>query len=312
MSERPATNRRAFFGRAWRDVLATVAETQSPEPVSRARVRRAAPATGMVTLDELLAHAATVGLGDRAEAISSLARRSVRLTPGAEDGTGTTRGGSRLGGRPALPPGAARPTADGRALPCLAQVDLAAIDALAAAPQLPAGGRLLFFADIGGAAPGRAVAGQVLVAPAAEADAVDDPLEHSLELSLPRAWSDLVEALALSDEEREGWQQLRAWLAERQGVELHGGGGGFVAPHRLFGYPDETGGDMPLLCELLAAGEELSDSYPRMHPRARELEPQASRWRLLLQVSIGRERVYFWAPSEDLDAADFSRVYAIR
>lgn len=333
MSERAGTNRRAFFGRAWRDALAAAPKpfavaagmgdppqaepVPAPEPprFSPALAAPPQPATGGMTLDDLLAQTVTVGLDGRAEAIRSLARWSVRLTP-------APGGRSQLGGFPGLARDVEWPAVEGRPLAFLAQIDLT--HGAAAPPLPPAAGCLLFFADVDGTASGTAVDGRVLLTSTLAADPRDRPplpgpvespqsLEHSLELSLPRVWSAPVEALDLRDVERDGWQELRAWLAERQRVELHDRTAGFLALHRLLGYPDETGGDMPLSCELLAAGAVLDEPYPRMHPLARALEPRAERWRLLLQLSVGGvERVYFWIASEDLDAAEFSRVRVIR
>ncbi len=238
----------------------------------------AAAVSGTVTLDELLAQAAVAGLEGRSEAVRALARRSIRLTP-------DVAGRSSLGGER-----------------CLAQIDLASIAALGAAPALPAEGALVFADDRVG----------LVSAPGPVSGA--EPVQPSLELSLPRVWSAPVEALGLGTDERTAWIALRVWLAERQGVELHDSTPGFLALHRLLGYPDETGGDMPLRCELLDAGVAHDDEpYPRMHPRARELEPRSARWRLLLQLSVGdAERVYFWITAEDLEAGDFNRVRVMR
>ena len=308
MSERPPTNRRAFFTRAWRVPPAPAPERSAaadPAPAT-AEPARPGPATGSATLEDVLAHAVTVGLAARAGAIRSLARWSVRLTESAG-------GTSSLGGAPDLPGDVAWPSADGRPLPFVAQVDLGAVAALGVEAPLPAGGRLLVFAEPEGTP---FVRGSVLVVPGPVPGGTASggrPLEVSPELSLPRVWSAPVQALGLADDERDAWQALRAWLAERQGVELHDRASGFLALHRLLGYPDEKSGDMPLMCELSAAGADLADTAPLMHPLARELEARSGRWRLLLQLSVGeRERVYAWVAAEDLDAGDLSRVRLIR
>lgn len=292
MSEGPGSNRRAFFGRAWRDALAAApkvapkpfaiaAALSDPAEAEAVATPPLAPtpaiASGPVTLDSLVMQAAVAGLADHAEAVRTLARHSVRLTPAAD-------GRSSFGGDQYL-----------------AQVDLASVAALGAAPHLPADGWLMFSADA------------VAVVSARAPDSGSQPLAASVELSLPRVWSAHVEAIGLSTDERIAWQKLRVWLAESQGLELHDSTPGFLVLHRFLGYPDETGGDMPLVCELLEAGVELDEPYPRMHPRARELEEQARRWQLLLQLSLGdTERVYFWITAEDFDAGDFTRVRVIR
>jgi hypothetical protein len=296
VDDRLTTNRRGFFGRAWREAL-TAAPKLAPRPlagVSGLTDSPAAPpedpalppfsspiaaapvaATEGLTLEDLLAHASEVGLAHRRDAIRSLARWSVRLTPAAG-------GRSRLGTAPDV----------------LAEIDLSSV----VAPELPTYGRLRFDADA-----------VHHVDDAATVGADGESLEATRELLLPRVWSDGVEALALNNEERDGWQALRVWLAERQGVELHDQASGFLALHRLLGYPDETSGDMPLTCELLADGAVLDEPYPRMHPRAPEVASRTGRWRLLLQLSTGGlQRVYFWVAAEDLRAGDFSQVQVIR
>lgn len=294
MSDGSGSNRRAFFGRAWRDALAAAPKVApkpfavaaalsdkpkavEPPPVERDVVVTPSAATGSVTFDELLAHAETLGLADRARAIAKLVSPSVRLTP-HDDGRSTVGGDQ-----------------------CLAQIDLASLAGLGVTPPLPADGWLRCTDD----------GVTVLSAPAPVTGA--QSVAPSLELSLPRVWAAPVVALDLDDEERATWQELRIWLADRQHVELHDRTPDFLGLHRLLGYPDETSGDMPLHCELLASGAELGDEPPRLHPLAREVEKRVGRWRLLLQLSTGgRERAYFWIAREDLDAGDFAGVHVIR
>jgi hypothetical protein len=146
-------------------------------------------------------------------------------------------------------------------------------------------------------------------------------VELSAELQLPRAWSAPIQALGLDDVEHEAWEQLRRQLADRQGVELHDRMPGLQALHRLLGYPDERRGDMPVACELLARGHALGDDPPYAHPNAVDVEPEAGRWRLLLQLTVDDEigwswgawcnRLYFWIDERDLAAHDFTRVRGI-
>src|SRR4051812_19635962 len=97
MSEGPGSNRRAFFGRAWRDALAAAPKV-APKPFAIAAALRDAPsdeapsplaptpaiASGSVTHDDLVVQAAVAGLEDRGEAVRALARHSIRLTPAAD------------------------------------------------------------------------------------------------------------------------------------------------------------------------------------------------------------------------------------
>jgi Domain of unknown function (DUF1963) len=251
---RVASSRRDLFTRAWRDALAAApklgpfaaAEPPADEPPRfEPETIAAGPATGAVSEDELVARADAIGLARHADAIRSLALRSVRLTPGA--------GRSRVGG------------------PCVAQIDLAEVAALGVESPLPAAG-VLVFGD------------SVRLAPEPIDGEPSAPLDASAELSLPPAWSAAVDALGADHDERVRWQELRAWLAERQGVEMHDGTPDFLAVHRLLGYPDETADVMP-------SGE---------------------RWRLLLQVSHEHaRRTYFWIGEDDLAASDFAHVQVI-
>jgi len=134
MSEGPGSNRRAFFGRAWRDALAA-APRVAPKPFAIAAALRDAPTADTVTapspavagrpvtLVDVAMQAAVSGLEDRGAAVRALARHSVRLTPAAE-------GRSFLGGEQYL-----------------AQIDLASVAALGAPTPLPAEGWLTFSAD---------------------------------------------------------------------------------------------------------------------------------------------------------------------
>lgn len=142
----------------------------------------------------------------------------------------------------------------------------------------------------------------------------------SRELVLPRAWAAPVQRLSLDAEASDRWEALRARLAEEQGVELVDSISGPVAIHRLLGYPDERTGWMPIHCELLDQGVGLGDQPVWQHPFAREVEAQASRWRLLFQAStdpdIGwrwgnrQERLYVWIAEQELRAGSFSGIRA--
>jgi hypothetical protein len=137
------------------------------------------------------------------------------------------------------------------------------------------------------------------------------PIRLSTELSLPRAWSADVQSLNLDEDELGAWGNLRARLAQLQGIELADAGSDPPpALHRLFGYADETTGAMPLACELMAAGHDVSDGYPAIHPEAPASEAGATRWRLLLQLSADADlgwlwgaeasRLYIWVDRDDL------------
>jgi hypothetical protein len=350
MDERGGVNRRALFGGAWRDAIAAApklatggplaivqqmtdrasaepgAELPPPPPPAR-RTVAAARVSGSVSLDALVARARHVGLGARADAIRSLVRQSVRLTLAESDDSGAA--GSRIGGEPGATADFSWPTTpDGSALDFLAQINLADLVRIDVKSGLPTAGLLLFFADAG------RETGRVVFAPGTIDDVTTThhrprakplvparELDCCVELRLPRPWSAPVEALGLNEDERDAWEEIRTWLADRQGVELHDQAPEFLALHRMFGYPDETRGDMRLICELLSAGAVFERRCPRDHPLASELEPAARRWRLLLQLSLddrigwnwgeGVDRLYFWIDSADAESAEFSRARVI-
>jgi hypothetical protein len=275
-----------------------VVEVEAEPPATT----RARPTRARVTVDELLAMAAEVGLGERLDAIRDLARDSVRVTLG--DAQAAARA-SRLSAAPAR----------SREPFCPARLDLADVAAvLGAEDPMPRDGMLSCIAM--GDGEYRVVVDDV--APAAERRL---PVDLSVELQLPRVWSHSVQALALDTAEHDAWQLLREQLAERQGVELHDATWELQAIHRVLGYPDERNGDMPLICELLARGHELGDDPPRIHPAAAEAEQHAQRWRLLLQLTMDdelgwswgdwRERLYLWIDEQDLANGEFARVRAI-
>jgi hypothetical protein len=141
------------------------------------------------------------------------------------------------------------------------------------------------------------------------------------ELVLPRAWDRSVEELGLDAAGQDAWQLLRRRLADLQCSDLPGERPASPVIHRLFGYPDDRRGDMPLACELLSRGMDVGSRPPRMHARAAELEPLTARWRLLLQLSSddrlnwewgsGTQRMYVWIDRDDLARGDLSRTQTI-
>jgi hypothetical protein len=184
---------------------------------------------------------------------------------------------------------------------------------------LPADGRLLFLWAALQAPSGRlaehAGACRVLHVPAGSAPAPAARL--SIELTLPRVWAAVVQALELDPIEHDGYLKLRRRLATVQDVELDDGFGRAIAFHRALGHPNETSGLMPLTCELASTGRDAVD----LDPADEDAGVRAGRWRLLLQLTVdagspwnlggAAGRLYLWIPEEDLHAGGFSRVWAI-
>jgi hypothetical protein len=292
--------------------VALDAPARPPEPHTRAGL-----AHRTVSFDELRSKACEFGLEHRWGALSELGRLSLRMVPSAH----TAPGELEFGGRPLMAEGQEWPSWQERPLTFLGQVDVGE-------PL----GRLLFFYDVTGRPSGCLAAhrgsARVLRATERRLAPVEGPAlppsalagQLAGELVLPRASSAAVEKLELSDEEQDAWDALRAELANLQGTGLSDGPGGvFQVVHRVFGYPDETGGEMPLTCELACSGEDVIEGRAQLHPQAGKLVHRSSRWELLAQLSgdgkLGwpwvAQRLYFWVDREALAAGGLGQVWAI-
>jgi uncharacterized protein YwqG len=294
--------------------------TGSALPRTRASTRKA-------SISDLLAAADELGLGARHAELRAAVRVSAQMAPSR-----LADGPVRFGGEARLPQGVAWPAAAGRPLRLLAQVDLSRIPS----DGLPFDGQgtLLFFFDTDWGSHGREAAeperGRVLhVGRDVETVPAAGPAlprrggagEVSCELRLPRVWSRRIDALDLTDDERYGWERLREHLAEWQGTDsIEQVASDSRVSHRLFGVPDDTRGDMPLICELCDRGERIV-GHALTHPQADEAEAKSDRWELLAQFSRDAElgwnwsesavRIYFWCDHERLAAGDFSRIWTV-
>ncbi len=310
---------RHLFTRATRAV-AQAGGLQIPEPDLTPRGRLAATLAGPGNLRQA---GAAVGLQAHAAAIQALSRRSLRAVSAGAPATAQVT----FGGRPTFAANLDWPEREGRLLTYLARVET---------ERLP--GPLLFFFDTV-AAPsglqadhrgaGRALLGGTQAADVAESDTTAagpcSPAERTAgasaeELVLPRAWSAAVGALELSEEERQEWEQMRENLAEMQGTEPpYELLASFHVVHRILGFPDESSGDMPLICELCARGHDVPGGQALLHPEAQELEQDATRWELLAQLSADtrlgwvwpHRRLYFWIDAAALQRGDLSEVWTI-
>jgi len=243
-------------------------------------------------LEELIADC---GLGELGEAVRSVAVRGARL-----------RHESDTAAEPLDPAG----------IPAAIEVDLGTLPHTS---PLPVEGVLRVEVD----ADARAAVGEhgpvdvtVSLGRAGEGPA----LGGSPELTLPRAWSARAQALGVEPGQVDPWEELRRRIADAHGVELTDEPLPPLSIHRLFGYPDERTGQMPVWCELLERGVDLGGEPPFMHPMAPQVQDDAMRWRLLLQASRdpqlgwrwggGGERFYVWALDEDLADQSFARTWA--
>jgi Domain of unknown function (DUF1963) len=235
-----------------------------------------------------------------------LARLSTRLQPGPGPGS--------FGGRALLARGVEWPAWRGRPLTFLARV----------------GGLSLFYeAETcpSGFEPAHAGCGRALLDSGSSLMEASGPAlparragaSSARELVLPRVYAAAVEELDLDPQEREAWERTRERLAAEQGTVLGDRLEGFHPLHRILGYPDDTHGDMPLICELCSRGEDAFGGRPWLHPRAAEREAASRRWELLAQLSSdeqlgwswGKRRLYYWVEREALARRDLSRVWTI-
>jgi Domain of unknown function (DUF1963) len=312
-------DRRGLFLDLFRQAAGAIAPALGIEeqPAAPEPHRRAGLAHREVSIEELLGVAVEFGLEGRKDDLAALARRSMRMAPAAHSASTEIE----FGGRPLMNDGQQWPSWQDRPLTFLGQVE--------AGEQL---GRLLFFYDAVGRPSGCLAAhrgsARVLRANDRRLVPADGPAlptapvagELARELAIPRAVSAKVEALALSDDERDSWEALRGELASRQGIELTDRQSGiFQVIHRVFGYPDETTGEMPLTCELASAGEDVIEGRALLHPQASKLERRSSRWELLAQLSgdgkLGwpwvAQRLYFWVDRDALAAGELEQVWAV-
>ncbi len=256
------------------------------------------------SLDEVCALADELGLAPRKDAVLSICRWSLRISP-ADDEVATPEPQTQPQPEPEPEP------------ECIVELDLTWIAALGESGLLPDGGVLRLHAEgpPEWVAPPETLGGSPALAGGRQ-------LEVAPELVLPRAWSDSVAALGLDPGELEAWETLRRRLAELQSTVTFDASARPQMLHRLLGYPEERRGDMPLVCEMLANGIALGDEPAAAHPRAREFEAGAARWLLLAQLSAdprlgwswGSEdaRLYLWIHEADLAARRLENVRAFR
>ena len=86
--------------------------------------------------------------------------------------------------------------------------------------------------------------------------------------------------------------------------------------NKLLGYSDNIQNEMELECELVTNGLYCGDSSGYNNPRAKELEPNAKNWMLLLQIDSNEEnemmwgdvgRLYFWIKKDDMLNKNFDK-----
>lgn len=128
-------------------------------------------------------------------------------------------------------------------------------------------------------------------------------IEAKQEFSLPASGADLYDRF--SDEERDTFFE-----------KVYEDGN----MNKLLGYPNTIQGEMELECELVTNGLYCGDPSGYHDPRAKELEPNAVHWRLLLQIDSNEEcgmtwgdvgRLYYWIKIDDLRNKRFDKSWLI-
>lgn len=224
--------REAFLRhRAMRAALVELAVTHQDEPDEAAEPRApwASPSQRIVTLEDLNGLLAEHDLSARAADLAALAMVSVRLVPS----------------NPAVRDPETDTTTSGELRAVVDLRDPVVRDHARGLPECD--GSLLIRCRRDGAVGGPVRAQARLDRGSSPGHSVCGLLVHaSPELVIPRAWSEPVEALGLSDREREAWSRLRDALAEWQGVSPADSTARTHRLHRLLGYPDDrTGGLLP-------------------------------------------------------------------
>jgi len=264
------------------------------------------------------------GYGNIADAIEAKVRPCFHLVP-QQSNSKQLR--SRIGGLPDLPEPDLWPKHNGNSLSFIAQLNLAELPGGAGPNPLPADGVLYFFYDVEGATWGfdpKDKGGWVVlysenlpeVTSGVEypKDVPDDVRYKSVPVDIQAGTSipdpiDMLIDLSLSDEQECQVSDIYEQFVEGQGLY-----------HQLFGHPAPLQGDMALECQLVSHGLYCGDLTGYNDPRAKELAPGASEWRLLLQVDTDEEiemmwgdcgRLYFWIRADDLQRRDFDGVWMV-
>ncbi|SNY71227.1 YwqG family protein [Stenotrophomonas sp. CC120223-11] len=269
-------------------------------------------------------------LAAQASALSELLAPGLALVRTGAGADTAALAASRTGGGPDVPEGFVWPSHRGRSLDFLLQINLADLQGMPIALDLPQTGVLSFFYDMDeqpwGYEPehrsGHRVflfdAGAVVKRlPAADEDFALSPTALTVHpgLRLPHPFSvegehvgDLLKAQGVpwSDSDEESYFELVAAVA------AHHAGSGHPL-HVIGGHPHNVQGDMPLEAQLVTHGLSLGDGTAYDDPRRLALEQGRDQWQLMLQFDSDDDAMwgdsgmlYFWILRQDLAARDFS------
>ncbi|MDP2011382.1 MAG: YwqG family protein [Phenylobacterium sp.] len=241
-----------------------------------------------------------------AESIAALkaqAQPCLRLVPGGD-------GRSRLGGTPEM--AGVWPRYEGRPLACVAQLDLAQIQAAGGPEWLPGDGRLLFFYELEHGSWGldeKDAGSAVVIHEAGSPIAATEPSDLPDDAKSPAypITFELTVSYPSDDRAEIDWNSLDTASAdalEEVLVSLDP-----AAPaHQIGGYPSPVQSDgMEAECETVARRLGHGGGDP-------------ADWRLLLQFDTDLDAgmmwcdvgcLYFWIRERDARAGDFSKVWVI-
>jgi uncharacterized protein YwqG len=283
-----------------------------------------------MTITELRARLQEAGLLERyAEVTESQAPRCVRFRLVAADENEMAPGDTRLGGSPDLSVGSEWPTYRGRPLDFIMQVNLQDLSHYRCCNRLPPEGYVYFFYDAenqpDGQHPSHRGRWRVVFHPG-PTDVLERvhypkggcstaPLKtcriDSYEALSP-GWEEVaVDALRLDDHETVEYLSFIETLPVATAHQVLGRPGYIQTFERL----------CQLDCQFVANGLELlSIGTPIDQERAKELEPGAADWKLLLQLDSdedvgmkwkGSGLLTFWIREQDLSNCDFRNVWVL-
>ena len=273
----------------------------------------------MTLQDDLLAGLNKAGLSAISPKLAKLSKDCVRVRSAPRADVAISKGDSKLGGLPDLPPGLAWPQWKNGFLTFVAQVNLAELPANDLLPNI---GLLSFFYDHEQSAWGfdpnhkegfrlwyfpetsrlvRAVEPQSFTFRSAR-------LSFESFLSLPDPSARSVQDLLPGLENDEQYSDF---------VEEHIGPG---PQHQVLGWPRIIQNEMELECQLVTNGLYTGNPSGYKDARRKELEPGADDWTLLLQIDSDDNSemmwgdagmLYVWIRRQDLASRSFDKAWTI-
>jgi uncharacterized protein YwqG len=279
----------------------------------------------MINREHIRQQLVDVGLTRVANTVAQLARPCIRLSTTSSHDPDIPVGASKFGGLPDLPADFLWPAWNQQPLAFLGQVNLGEIAANPIAAPLPSEGLLSFFNEAEqstwGNHPDDRGSWRVYLFPpqllqrSAPAMPLPDyasyrpcTLSFTDGVTFPGWGSSYIEALHLNNAEGDLYQTFKsAGTTDSYG-------------HQLLGHPTEVQNEMQLECQLASNGIICASPEDYQTPRARELAPGASQWRLLFQCDSDDKvgwtwgdvgLLYFWITEADLESQQFANTWMI-